>query len=86
MPEITGGIKLRGRAVEKYAGELPTRCFKELTKCPYEDLAAPRRVHIDSFGNVQICQGIKIGNCREIPLSELMERSTLVPVTVISTP
>jgi hypothetical protein len=72
-PEITGGIKLRGRAVEKYAGELPTRRFQELTKCPYEDLAEPRRVHIDCFGNVHICQGIKIGNCCQTPLSELMK-------------
>ncbi len=72
-PEITGGIKLRGRAVEKYAGDLPVRPFTELTKCPYEDLAAPKRVHIDAFGNVHICQGITIGNCRRAPLAEIMK-------------
>ena len=31
-----------------------------------------RRVHIDSYGNVQVCQGISIGNCWDTPLSELI--------------
>jgi hypothetical protein len=70
-PEISGGIKLRGRAVEKFAEGLPTRNCKEFRECPYEDLVDPKRVHIDSYGTVQICQGISMGNCWETPLSEL---------------
>ncbi|NQV37245.1 MAG: radical SAM protein [Candidatus Marinimicrobia bacterium] len=72
MPEISGGIKLRGRAVEKFADGLPTKKCKEFIDCPYEDLVDPKRVHIDSYGNVQICQGISIGNCWEKPLSKLI--------------
>lgn len=70
-PEISGGIKLRGRAVEKFAAGLPTRSCEELKECPYEDLEDPKRVHIDSYGNVQICQGISMGNCWKTPLSRL---------------
>jgi len=71
-PEISGGIKLRGRAVEKFAEGLPTRKCEELNSCPYEDLVDPKRVHVDSYGTVQICQGISMGNCWETPLSELV--------------
>jgi hypothetical protein len=71
-PEISGGTKLRGRAVEKFARGLPTRRCIELKECPYEDLLDPKRVHIDSYGNVQICQGISMGNCWETPLSVLI--------------
>ncbi|HBC86943.1 MAG TPA: hypothetical protein DCZ94_08325 [Lentisphaeria bacterium] len=73
-PEITGGTKLKGRAVEKFAADLPVRSRKEFIKCPYEDLANPKRVHIDCYGNVQVCQGISIGNCWKTPLSELIKR------------
>ncbi len=71
-PEISGGIKLRGRAVEKFTEGLPTRCREQLNECPYEELEEPKRVHLDAFGNVQICQGISIGNCWKNPLSELI--------------
>ena len=71
-PEISGGIKLRGRAVEKFVEGLPTRNCKEFRECPYEDLVDPKRVHIDSYGTVQICQGISMGNCWKTPLSELI--------------
>ncbi len=72
--EISGGTKLKGRAVEKFASELPVRNWKDFVKCPYEELADPKRVHIDCYGNVQVCQGISIGNCWETPLSELFRK------------
>lgn len=71
-PEISGGIKLRGRAVEKFAADLPKMKTEGFNECPYEDLLNPKRVHIDSFGNVMICQGISMGNCWETPLSEII--------------
>ena len=71
-PVIGGGVKFRGRAVEKLTKGLPLRPFNELKECPYEDLESPSRVHVDSFGNVHICQGISIGNMWEIPLSEII--------------
>ena len=72
-PEISGGIKMRGRAVEKFAKGLPTRRRAELVRCPYEPLSDPARHHVDAYGNVQICQGLSIGNCREKPLSAVVK-------------
>jgi hypothetical protein len=71
-PEISGGIKLRGRAVDSFAAGQPTRKREEFNECPYEDLVDLKRVHIDSYGTVQVCQGISIGNCWRTRLSELV--------------
>ena len=70
-PVIGGGAMFRGRAVEKLVEGLPTRPWEELTRCPYEDLAEPGRVHLDPFGHVHLCQGLSMGNMREIPLATL---------------
>ena len=66
-----GGPKLRGRAIEKFVEGLPTRPWEEFTECPFEDLRNPNRVHIDSYGNVHLCQGLSMGNMWEMPLSDL---------------
>ncbi len=71
-PVVGGGAKFRGRAVEKLTDNLPLRQWNELRECPDEDLESPSRVHVDPYGNVQICQGISIGNMWETPLSELV--------------
>jgi MoaA/NifB/PqqE/SkfB family radical SAM enzyme len=68
-PVVGGHVKFRGRAVEKLTKNLPLRTRDQLCECPYEDSS---RVHVDAFGNVQICQGISMGNCWETPLSELI--------------
>lgn len=65
-------VMYRGRAVEKLsraAFSLPAGLFDE---CPYEDLLHPRRVHLDAFGNVHICQGLIIGNMWETKLSRIL--------------
>jgi hypothetical protein len=62
----------RGRAVEKLVKELPRRPWGEYRECPYEDLREPERVHLDSYGNVHICQGISMGKMWETPLSKLV--------------
>ncbi len=72
-PVIGGGAMFRGRAVEKLVDGLPTRPWKELTECPYEDLRDPGRVHLDPFGHVHICQGLSMGNMWETPLSALVK-------------
>lgn len=72
MPEISGGIKFRGRAVEKLAAGLPTQESCHFTACTFEALREPNRLHIDAYGNVHICQGILIGNCRQTTLSKLI--------------
>jgi hypothetical protein len=73
-PVIGGGAKFRGRAVETLIEGLPRSPWKEMNKCPYEDLETLGRIHVDPFGNAQICQGLSIGNFWEIPLSELIKK------------
>ncbi len=72
QPVIGGGAMLRGRAVEKLTEGLPRVPFGQFTSCPHEELEHPRRVHIDSFGNVHICQGISMGNMWKTRLSTLV--------------
>jgi MoaA/NifB/PqqE/SkfB family radical SAM enzyme len=71
MPVIGGGTKLRGRAVELLTEGLPLGGWQDMTECPHEDLSDPKRVHIDPYGNVHLCQGLVVGNVYEKPLSQL---------------
>jgi hypothetical protein len=71
-PVVRGGALFKGRAVEKLVAGLPTRPPEGFTACGHEELAAPERVHVDSFGNVHVCQGVSMGNMWEIPLSRLI--------------
>ncbi len=72
-PVIGGGAMLRGRAVEKLIKGLPKIEWQEFTKCPYEDLTDPKRVHLDSYGNVHICQGLSMGNMWNTSLAALIK-------------
>lgn len=72
-PVIGGGTMFRGRAVEKLTAGLPRKSWEEFTACPYEDLESPARVHLDSYGNVHLCQGLSMGNMWETPLSRLVK-------------
>ena len=71
-PVIGGSTMFKGRAVDKLIEGLPTRPWRNFTECPYEDLRSPKRVHLDPYGNVHLCQGISIGNMWQTPLSELI--------------
>ncbi len=71
-PVIGGSTMFRGRAVEKLIKGLPTRPWRDFTECLYEDLGNPKRVHLDSYGNVHLCQGLSMGNMWQTPLSELI--------------
>jgi len=71
-PIYIGGPKLRGRAAEKLIKGLSGSSWENFTECPFEDLRNPKRVHIDSFGNVHLCQGLSMGNMWETPLSVLV--------------
>ncbi len=72
VPVIGGGAMFRGRAVGKLVEGLPQRWWEEFTECPYENLKEPERVHLDSSGNVHLCQGLSMGNMWENPLSILV--------------
>ena len=62
----------RGRAAEKLAPMIRHQPWDRFTACPWEDLRQPERVHVDSLGNLHICQGLSIGNLREAPLRQIM--------------
>jgi len=73
-PVIGGGVMFRGRAVEKLIGSLPRRPWKEFTECPYEDLGNPKRVHLDAYGSIHLCQGLSMGNMWDVPLSKIVKQ------------
>ena len=68
-PITKGGVKFRGRAVERLSEGIPRRSWKNLTTCPHENLEKPERVHLDAFGNVHLCQGLIMGNIWKTPLA-----------------
>jgi len=81
-PVVGGGALFKGRAVEKLIDGLPTQPNNTFTECKHEELVEPMRVHIDSFGNVQVCQGISIGNIWQKPLSQIINEydATMHPI------
>ena len=72
-PVIGGSTMFKGRAVEKLTKGLPTKPWQDFTECPHEDLQNPKRVHLDPYGNVHLCQGLSMGNTWQPPLSELVK-------------
>ena len=71
-PVIGGGVKFRGRAVEKLLSGLPVKPWNDFRRCPYENLENPSRVHVDPYGHVHICQGVSMGNMFEVSLSKIV--------------
>jgi MoaA/NifB/PqqE/SkfB family radical SAM enzyme len=69
--EEESAVMYRGRAVEKLAPRATRHPWERFDSCPHDDLREPGRVHLDPLGNVQICQGIAIGNLFEKPLSQI---------------
>ena len=67
-----GGIMFRGRAAAKLSRNALMQDRRQFTSCPYEDLRNPSRLHVDAYGNLQICQGICMGNVWKKPLDELV--------------
>ncbi len=73
-PVEGGQAMFRGRAADKLTSGLAGTDPRKLTKCPYEDLADPSRVHVDAYGNVHLCQGLLMGNMWKTPLPRLVEQ------------
>jgi len=74
LPAGESAVLFRGRAVEKLAARVQAKPWMQFTRCPWEELRHPERVHVDAFGNLHICQGISIGNLLERPLSEIVSQ------------
>jgi len=67
-----GQVRFRGRAASKLLEKATLKPWNEFTKCPYEDLSNPGRIHLDPLGYVHLCQGLCIGNAWKQPLSEMI--------------
>ncbi len=72
-PVVGGGAMFRGRAAEKLVQGLPRKPWQSFQECPFEDLHKPKRVHVDPFGNVHLCQGLWAGNVFKAPLGEIFK-------------
>ena len=70
LPPGESAIMYRGRAAEKLTSRTEWQDWERFTSCPYQDLRKPGRVHVDPYGNVQLCQGISLGNLLHTPLKE----------------
>ncbi len=73
LPGGESAVMYRGRAVETLVSQAALLPWKQFTECPYENLRDPGRLHVDPLGNLQICQGISLGNIFQKPLSEICE-------------
>ena len=72
MPAGESAVLFRGRAASKLASRVALKPWVQFSRCPWEDLRQPERMHVDAFGNLHVCQGISIGNLLERPLKEIM--------------
>ncbi len=72
-PVRKGTVLFKGRAVEKLVEGLPRKPWNEFDECLDEDFSNQKRVHIDPFGYVHVCQGVTMGNMKRTPLSVLFE-------------
>ena len=72
LPAGESAVLFRGRAADKLASRVAAKPWEQFDRCPWEDLRAPGRVHVDPFGNLHVCQGISIGNLLLRPLPEIV--------------
>ena len=73
LPGGASELMYRGRAAKKLLNGATTKPWSELSKCPYENLMAPERVHVDPLGYVHVCQGLSVGNAWKQPFSEIIQ-------------
>jgi MoaA/NifB/PqqE/SkfB family radical SAM enzyme len=65
-------LMYKGRAATKLTEKASKKPWSEFTKCPYENLTSPERVHVDPLGHVHVCQGISIGNAWQKPFYRII--------------
>lgn len=72
-PILGGGVRFKGRAVEKLADDsLPKQNWSVFIECPDEDFINVGRLHLDPYGNLYACQGLCVGNVNEKSLAEII--------------
>jgi hypothetical protein len=72
LPAGESAVLYRGRAAERLSARAVGRPWQTLDCCPWEDLRAPQRIHVDPYGNLHVCQGISIGNLLQRPLKGIL--------------
>jgi hypothetical protein len=72
-PITAGTVLFKGRPAEKLVENLPRTPWQKLNKCLDEDFSDQKRVHIDPFGYIHLCQGIVMGNINDTPMRRLFE-------------
>jgi MoaA/NifB/PqqE/SkfB family radical SAM enzyme len=70
-PVREGAVLFKGRPVEKLVEGLARKPWEEFDKCHDEDFSHQKRVHIDPFGYVHVCQGVTIGTMKKKPLHRI---------------
>ena len=73
-PVMAGPVLFKGRPVEKLVEGLPRKPWYTFDKCLDEDFEHQKRVHIDPFGHVHVCQGVTMGNINKTPLNKLFKQ------------
>lgn len=64
-------VMYRGRAADTLVDRASKKPWRQFTECPHEELGEPKRVHVDPYGNLHLCQGISIGNMFRRPLADI---------------
>jgi MoaA/NifB/PqqE/SkfB family radical SAM enzyme len=72
LPYACDQVLYKGRAAEKLASKAKLVNWTNFKECK-EDIADPKRVHIDALGYVHVCQGISIGNFHQKPFGKIIE-------------
>jgi hypothetical protein len=69
---VGGGVRFRGRAVEVLAKDLPGKPAGTYRECPDEDIVDPKRLHLDPYGDLHICQGLIVANINTKSLKDFV--------------
>lgn len=74
-PILGGGVRFRGRAIEKLAdAALPRKPWTSFNACPNEDFVELGRLHLDPLGFLYPCQGVVVGNLRTETLATIVHK------------
>jgi hypothetical protein len=71
LPDEPSDVMYKGRAAHELVEGLELHPWEEFDECDVEFLESPKRVHVDPYGNVHICQGILAGNVWESSLAQI---------------
>ena len=71
---VDGQVIFRGRAAHGLERNQAKWLWSSFDECPHERLEDPYRIHVDMYGEVQVCQGISIGNMEQQRLATIIDQ------------